>query len=99
MKAPALAIAALIVTCACAQQPAMNAKPAASSPAACNAEAVADAVGKPMDAALQEQLRVRAQAQRVRVVRPGQMVTMDFDEARLTIDLDARGRITRVRCG
>lgn len=38
-------------------------------------------------------------AQRMRVIRPGQMVTMDYSEARLNIAVDEAERITRVYCG
>ena len=40
-----------------------------------------------------------AGAERVRVLTPGQMVTMDFDEERLNIEVDAAGTITALRCG
>jgi hypothetical protein len=35
----------------------------------------------------------------VRVVRPGEMVTMDFRADRLTVTVDGHGVITRVSCG
>ena len=35
----------------------------------------------------------------VRTVMPGEMVTMDFREDRLTVRVDYRRRITAVRCG
>lgn len=35
----------------------------------------------------------------VRVIRPGQMVTMDYLPTRLNIDLDNRDVISRLRCG
>lgn len=35
----------------------------------------------------------------VRVVRPGMAVTLDFSEARLTVETDAAGIITRASCG
>ncbi|MHA7876486.1 I78 family peptidase inhibitor [Roseivivax sp.] len=34
-----------------------------------------------------------------RIIRPGDMVTMDYSESRLNIALDAEGVITRVYCG
>jgi hypothetical protein len=36
---------------------------------------------------------------RVREISPGQMVTQDFDPARLNIFMDAKGWIARVSCG
>lgn len=35
----------------------------------------------------------------VRVVKPGMAVTMDYSEARLTVETDAKGVITRHSCG
>lgn len=35
----------------------------------------------------------------VRVIKPGQMVTMDYKPSRLNIDVDDAGTITRVWCG
>ena len=42
--------------------------------------------------------RPRASAT-VRVIKPGDQVTMDFNAARLNIDVDAAGNISAVRCG
>lgn len=35
----------------------------------------------------------------VRIVAPGMAVTMDYSEARLTVETDAAGLITRANCG
>ena len=35
----------------------------------------------------------------VRVIKPGQAITLDFNPSRLNIDLDSAGVITRVWCG
>lgn len=92
---------------ACAQQPPANAssggatlpRPPVSAAGQCNEDAAQFAVGKTADAKLAEEVRVRAGVKRVRMVRPGQMVTMEFDTARLTLELDANGRVLRARCG
>ncbi len=73
---------------------------AASSPAAgpCNAEAAQGLVGqeKPTDA---EAMRLTS-AKTVRQIQPGDMVTQDFREDRVTIETDpASGRVTRATCG
>jgi hypothetical protein len=38
-------------------------------------------------------------AQAIRWIQPGQMVTMDYRTDRLNIELDARNRVTAIRCG
>ena len=35
----------------------------------------------------------------VRIIHPGQAVTMDFSPARLNIVIDDKGKIAEVRCG
>ena len=35
----------------------------------------------------------------VRVIRPGEAVTMDFNPQRLNFELDGLGEIERIRCG
>ena len=35
----------------------------------------------------------------LRWIPPGAMVTMDYREDRLNIELDAQNRVTRIRCG
>ena len=88
----------LLVLCvgldACAQP-----MPPVIAPNQCNEAAARFAVGQVADAKLAEEARVRASAQRVRMVRPGQMVTMEYDAGRLTLDIDAAGRVAAVRCG
>lgn len=69
--------------------------PAAS---ACRADAVQDRIGQPYTEALGEAARKAAGAARLRVLRPGDMATMDFDPARLNVTLDEAGRVVRVGC-
>jgi hypothetical protein len=64
----------------------------------CNAGAVQNYIGSGMSPQLQSRLRSRSNASTVRVVRPGQAMTMDFRRDRLTVDVDARGRISGLRC-
>ena len=46
-----------------------------------------------------EAARVSAGALMVRILRPGQMVTKEFDAERLNLEVDAAGRIIAARCG
>lgn len=104
MRAALVLAAAATFGCA-SNAPAMNPPPTPSAPAPapapaeCNAAAVQAYVGRPWDAGTAGELRARSGAAKVRAVRPGQMVTMEFDAARLTVELDASGRIAALRCG
>lgn len=94
-----MALAALAA--GCAQEPQVPAAPPPpmAAPAACDEAAARFAVGQAATGPLVEQARQRSGARRVRTVRPGDMVTMDFDPGRLNLELDAAGKVARVRCG
>ncbi|MDY0022109.1 I78 family peptidase inhibitor [Arenimonas caeni] len=68
-------------------------------PVICNQEAGQWAVGQVADEALVEKVRTDTQSQRVRVIKPGMMVTMDHREDRVNIEVDDENRVTVVRCG
>jgi len=67
-------------------------------PRMCNANAVQRFIGAPMSPRLQSRLQARSGASSVRVVRPGEAMTMDFRRDRLTVDLNQRGQISGLRC-
>lgn len=69
--------------------------------AACGADALGHLVGGPApdDAALQAMRAAADGPARIRVIRPGQPVTMDHFPRRLNILLDDTGRVIRLRCG
>lgn len=94
----ALAIMAPLLMSACGNMAPANsgAAPAASR---CNAAPAQFAVGRNIDAALESDARARAGAKTSRVLRPGQVVTMEFNAERLSLTVDDAGRVTRVNCG
>lgn len=66
----------------------------------CNADAAKPAaLGQVATAEAVERARIDAGAQMARVLKPGQMVTMEYREGRLNIDVDAANVITNLRCG
>ncbi len=65
----------------------------------CDATKVKGLIGKPATAALEAEARRLSGAQAVRTIRPGDMVTMDYREDRLNLELDEAGRVRDVRCG
>jgi hypothetical protein len=96
-----LAAGALVLALQACAQPA--APPPPQRPAApegqCNSAGAEFAIGHVAGEALSSQAATRAGASRVRVLRPGQMVTQEFDASRLNLEVDASGRVVRVRCG
>jgi hypothetical protein len=99
MKLAAGALALLVLQ-ACAQPAAPPPPQRPATPEGqCNSAGAEFAIGHVAGEALSSQAAARAGAARVRVLRPGQMVTLEFDASRLNLDVDASGRVIRVRCG
>lgn len=80
-----------------------DAKPAAQpvpvDAAACDAVQAKWLEGKVPTEAEVEQARADSGAESVRVLKPDQMVTMEFNASRLNIDVDDAGAVISVRCG
>ncbi len=82
---------------ACATTPAEGAPEPGTD--ACNAAAARALVGRPATAALLAEARRLTGARRVRPIRPGDVVTMDYSPERLNIHIDADGKVDRFACG
>ena len=94
-----LAAAFGLAGCATPADPPMS-DPNPPATASCDADAArANAIGKVATADVVEQARKDAGARMARVLKPGQMVTMEYAEGRLNIDVDAGNVITNLRCG
>jgi hypothetical protein len=96
-----LSLALLAVVAGCAQEPPQVPEappPPVFAPGECDAQKVQAIVGKAYNSPLGEEARQRSGAERVRAVRPGDMITMEFDAHRLTIELDGDGNVVRARC-
>jgi hypothetical protein len=66
---------------------------------ACGARKVQDMVGKKASKAIVAAIGNASGAESVRVIKPGQPVTMDYRETRLNASLDKKGRIREFGCG
>ncbi|MCL1636051.1 I78 family peptidase inhibitor [Luteimonas sp. SX5] len=73
--------------------------PAADVAKRCDAANAQWAVGKPADQTLIDKAVSDSGSQTVRVIKPGEAVTMDFREDRLNIEVDAENNVATVRCG
>ena len=95
MRLPAILLLALPLA-ACATMPPPGPPPLADS---CNAEAASWAMGHAVSDELVERIRVETGSRSVRVIRPGQPVTMDFRGDRVNIKLNERDAIVGISCG
>lgn len=88
-KPPATAAPAQATPPSAAEEPAMT----------CQADQGQKAIGQIADEALVAKVKADTASERVRVIEPGMMVTMDFREDRVNLEVDADNRVTVVRCG
>ena len=65
----------------------------------CGDAKVADLIGKRWTEALRAPTQKRAGVRELRVIAPGDAVTMDYRPDRLNIETDAEGRVVRLKCG
>jgi len=65
----------------------------------CDASQLQSLIGQPLTDALSAQAREDAKATEVRVLKPGEMVTMEFNGERLNLEVDDKHVVTLVRCG
>lgn len=92
--------ASLIALTACTSTHPMSDPTPPTGGFTCNPDAArGDAMGQAATAEVVERARQQAGARTVRVLRPGQMVTMEYMEGRLNIDVDDKNVVTNVRCG
>lgn len=99
-----LAWGAVLALPACAQGPAApltgQREDSATPRNACQATpAVKAIVGRRATPELLENARAQAGARLLRVVGPDEMVTQEFNASRLTVLLDAQGRVAQASCG
>ena len=65
----------------------------------CDATSVQSLVGQLRTPQLGADALKRSTARSLRWIAPGTMVTMDYREDRLNIHLDAKNRVTSIKCG
>ena len=96
--APALVpvIVLLLSMAACTALPPQGPPMAAAQ---CNAEGARWALGREPSADVVERARLESGSAAVRVIRPGEAVTMDFRGDRLNLNVNARNAIDAVKCG
>ena len=73
--------------------------PPASARTTCDAGAAQWAIGKPATADTIERVRVDSHSRVVRLLHPGQIVTMEFSVDRVDIRVDGHNAILAVTCG
>ena len=65
----------------------------------CSASGLGNLVGGPATPSLVNRAKRRAGASVVRVLKPGQIVTMEYLNGRLNVNVDDRNRVKSFSCG
>jgi hypothetical protein len=65
----------------------------------CGTDRLSGLLGRPASAGLGTEAQRLSGAARLRWIRPGDVVTMDFSPQRLNVHLDAQNRFARFACG
>lgn len=89
-------VAAVILLCAGCTPPPQSTPPPARE---CDAAAAAGLVGAQGSPRLAREAQRMSRAAMVRVLRPGQMVTMEYRADRLNIRVDGQGKVLAITCG
>ncbi|MFP7723348.1 I78 family peptidase inhibitor [Lysobacter sp. A3-1-A15] len=92
---PAIVLALSVAACA-TMAPPPSANPVAGP---CNAEGARWAVGQAVNDEVVNRILRDTHSREARVLRPGEMATMDYLPDRINVDVNERGAITGLRCG
>ena len=84
---------------ACATPPAGDPPKGDAPPGLCNASTLEWTIGRPATEQLVHEAQQQSGAKTVRVLKPGQMVTMEYSDQRLNIYVDAANKVERYGCG
>jgi len=69
------------------------------SASTCDAQPVQNQVGQPYSESLNSDLQSDANASQLRVLKPGELMTMEYDPTRLNVIIEKDGSISALRCG
>lgn len=72
---------------------------ATQSTGRCNSDAVANLIGQTVTPEILERAREQSGATSARILRPDDIVTMEYNSQRLNIYTDKRMKIERIGCG
>lgn len=93
-------VASFVLASACtAQVPVETTAGAGDEQHPCNADKAAGLVGRVASEAAQAMALRLSTSSIIRIVRPGQPISMDYMTNRLTVEVDERNRILRLYCG
>ena len=91
-----LLLASVLTLIACAPMPPQPSPPYTGQ---CDASKATLAIGKAATADVVEQIRIQTGSEVARVIKPRQPVTMDYNVARVNVNVNESNAIVSVTCG
>lgn len=73
--------------------------PSFSSGQDCDAQPVQKLIGTKLTPSVEDQIRQASTSSKTRVLKPGEVMTMEYDPKRINLILDQQGALTALRCG
>ncbi|OYX64896.1 MAG: hypothetical protein B7Y89_01285 [Novosphingobium sp. 32-60-15] len=74
-------------------------KPGTRAPDSCGSQVISRFVGADAEPAVRKAVATAVGHERIRWIKPGTVITQDFQENRLNVILDQTGQILTMRCG
>ena len=99
VRTPLVSLVVMLAACTTAPSAPPMSDPMPPATAQCHADAAQSFVGQAATPQTVEAARQRAGAEIARVLKPDQMVTMEYREGRLNVYVDKANVITRIACG
>ncbi|ANN69574.1 I78 family peptidase inhibitor [Bordetella bronchialis] len=65
----------------------------------CDAQPVQKMIGTKLTSSVEAQIRQASSSSKTRVLKPGEVMTMEYDPQRINLILDEQGALTALRCG
>jgi hypothetical protein len=65
----------------------------------CDAQPVQKMIGTRLTSSVENQIKQESSSTRIRVLKPGEVMTMEYDPQRINLILDQQGALTALRCG
>ena len=98
-RLPVVSLLFALPLAACAPMPPQTGGPLPPASFQCVAEPAAWALGQAATSEVVERIRVDTHSRTARVLRPGQVVTMEFSAERVNVNVNDRNAIIGVTCG
>ena len=95
----ALMAVAMLAGCSTTSESAKGPVAAEAGSGRCDATAAEFTLGKKASPQLLEEARTRSGSQSARILRPNDMITLEYRSERLNLNVDEQGNVVRVNCG